>query len=154
MDIVDITTGKVATPNHPRTSPDHILLQGTLTSGAVTSISYYTAPSPTIDPIGIRWTITGTKGQIELVTPGGQWQIEAPEAKLRVKIGEEDVQEIELYGKIEEELTKVPLMAKNTARVYEAFVGSEDESKGKAPDFEEAVQTHKLLDWIRSEAGW
>jgi hypothetical protein len=112
----------VVAANHPKTSPDHVLLQGNLASGAVASIAYYAAPSSNIDSTGIRWTITGTEGQIKLVTPAGQWQLEAPGTSLKIRVGNGEVEEVDLDGKDGKAVKSVGNIGRNTARSYEAFV--------------------------------
>jgi hypothetical protein len=152
--IVNIKTGQVETPDYPKSSPDHIFVQGTLSSGALASISYFAAPTPTIDPVGVRWIISGSKGQIEVVTPPGQWQMDAPGTTLKVKVGEEQVQVLTFEKNDAEKLKDIPNIAKNTARLYDAFASSSKKGKETVPTFEEAVKTHELLDWIRKEAGY
>jgi hypothetical protein len=145
----------VVTANHPKTSPDHILVQGTLASGATASIAYYTAPTPTVDSKGIQWTITGTEGQIQVVTHEGQWQMfEAPAISLKVRSGKGEVEELDLVGGDGSVVESMGEKGRNTARLYEAFVSHDDGHRDRFPDFEDALKTHELLDWIRKEAGW
>ena len=53
---------------HPKTAPDHILVQGELANGALASISFRKARKP-VDALGLRWLITGTKGELEVTFP-------------------------------------------------------------------------------------
>jgi predicted dehydrogenase len=152
IDIIDTVTYDVTTPNHPKTSPDHVLVQGTLTSGAVASMAYYTAPGPKIDSVGIHWIITGSEGQIEIITPEGQWQLGASGTRLKVVVGKGEVEVVDLDGNDGEVVKSMVEIGKNTARVYEAFVSGVKEDKDRFADFRDAVETHKLLDWIRTEA--
>lgn len=152
MTIVD-AEGKVVNKEWKKTSPDDILVQGRLEGGALASLTYYTAPGKSIDGVGIRWLITGSEGQIEITTPELQWQMGPPGTKLRVKFGKEaEVEEVG-FENVEEvkEVRESGFPATNTARLYEGFV----EGRGEVfADFESAVKTQKLLDWIRREAGW
>ena len=130
-------TGEVVSPNHPKTTPGHVLVQGTLTSSALVSLIYRTIPDPdrTIDDVGIRWLITGEEGEIELCTAVGQWQIAGNGMVLKARLGKgKEVQVIELEETGGE--------GGNTARQYEAFLKGERE---KFPDFGDAMDTHKLL---------
>ena len=54
-----------------KTAPNEIFLQGILQSGAVVSVNFRNVPfgNKTIDDKGVRWTITGTEGEIEITTP-------------------------------------------------------------------------------------
>ncbi|KAE8451058.1 hypothetical protein EG329_004730 [Mollisiaceae sp. DMI_Dod_QoI] len=152
-DIVD-ASGAIITKNHPKTSPDNIQLQGTLESGASVSIAYYTFPGPAIDGTGIRWMITGTEGQIEITTPEMQWQMGPPGTVLKVRLGrEKEVEVVDFENVVGEEqaVKKMNFPGVNTARLYQAFVDGKMEV---FPDFKDAVKTHRLLDWIRREAGW
>jgi hypothetical protein len=68
--------GEVITSNYHKTTPNHLLVQGMLSSGALASIAYRTVPdSPTTDGVGIRWIMTGSDGEIEITTPEIQWQM-------------------------------------------------------------------------------
>ncbi|KAH8600019.1 hypothetical protein B0O99DRAFT_611578 [Bisporella sp. PMI_857] len=146
------TEGKVVAENYIKTSPDHILVQGTLSSSATASLSYYTAPGPTIDNTGIRWLITGTEGEIEVTTPEGGWQIRTAGAVLKLREGKGEVQTIDWQDVKEEPVIKgLDDISGSVGRSYEAFVGG-DEERGKFADFKDAVRTHELLDRIRDAA--
>lgn len=118
------TAGEVVNPAYTRTSPDHILVQGTLTSGAVASIIFRKPPSA-VDDTGVRWIITGTKGEIEVTTrEEAQWQMADPDMKLRVKVGKEsEAREVDYKGDAEDrfKLSDLQPIALNTARSYVAF---------------------------------
>lgn len=144
--------GKVVKENVIRTSPDHILVQGTLSSGALASLSYYTAPATTIDNTGIRWLITGTEGEIEVTTPEGQWQMGTSEAVLKLREGKGEVQTLNWQDVKEDPALKgLDDAARGVGRVYEAFLGGQEE-KEKVADFKDAVKTHELFDRIRAAA--
>jgi hypothetical protein len=87
---------KVVNPAYPVTSPDHILVQGVLASGAVASFAFRKPPSTAVDDVGFRWLITGTKGEIEVTVPEMNWQFADPRMKLRIKkVGEETAREVD-----------------------------------------------------------
>ena len=143
-------TGEIIDTNYPRTAHDHVLVQGTLSSGAVASLIFRTVAGKTIDSSGIRWLITGTDGEIEVNTTEAQWQMGPPGTVLKARIGKDsDVQAIDLKVKEEPEIAERPFPVTNTARLYEAFGIGDGET---FPTFEDALQTHRLLDWIREEA--
>ncbi len=94
----------------------------------------------------MHWLITGTKGEIEIVTPEVQWQLGPPGMKLRVRTKEAGFEEV---GWEEEHVNKVGFPGTNVARVYEAFAKGE---KGKYADFDDAVVRHRMLDMIVKSA--
>jgi predicted dehydrogenase len=151
IDIMNTKTYEVTVPNHPKTSPDHVLVQGTLASGAVASLAYYTAPGPRIDSTGVHWIITGSEGQIELITPEGQWQLEAPGTSLKVVAGKGAVEVVQIDGKDGNVVKNLLQVGRNTARAYEAFLSGE-EGRDRFANFGDAVKTHELLDWVKNGA--
>lgn len=140
------STGEVVTPNYPKNTPDHVFVQGTLSSGALASIAYRVIPDPdrSIDGVGIRWLITGDEGEIELTVPEGQWQLSSEGVKLRARLGKgKEAEAVDFQAK--GEAGSIGGLGANTAREYEAFFKGETD---KFPDFKDALQTHKLLDLI------
>ncbi len=99
----------------------------------------------------MHWLITGTEGEIEIVTPEVQWQLGPPGTKLRVRTKEAGFEEVGWEEGIREEehVNKVGFPGTNVARVYEAFAKGE---KGKYSDFEDAVVRHRMLDMIVKSA--
>jgi len=145
--------GEVVYPNHPKTAPDHIAVLGTLKSGAPATLTYRTVTGKTIDGVGIRWLITGTEGEIEVTIGEVQFQIENPGTTLRVKRGKEgQVETVDLEGGVDGEdklIKEMGWSARNTARLYEAFVEGNGD---RFADFEGAVEMHKLFDLIKEAA--
>ena len=143
--------GEVVNPTYPKTSPEHILVQGTLSSGAVASIAYR-KPVSAVDSIGIRWLITGTKGEIEVTTKETQWQMADPSMKLRVKLGEGETREVDYKeDDADARFSSLDVVALNTARSYAAFAKGDET---RYATFESALKTHRLLDRIAKSAGW
>lgn len=145
------TNGEVVNPSYTRTSPDHILVQGTLTSGAVASIIFRKPPSA-VDDTGVRWIITGTKGEIEVTTRETQWQMADPDMNLRVKVGKEsEAREVDYKGNADDQfkLSDLDSIALNTARSYVAFA---EDDQTRYATFESALGTHRLLDRIAKSA--
>jgi predicted dehydrogenase len=142
--------GEVTDPSHPRSTPSHISILGTLNSGATASITYRTT-SPSVEPIGLRWLITGTEGEIEITTPEAQWQ-SAPldQITLKARIGKGETDIVDFMGEEDGVIEGLRSTARNTARLYEGFAKSERE---KYPDFRQALEIQRLLDLIREEAG-
>jgi predicted dehydrogenase len=145
------TKGEVVDAAYPRTSPDHILVQGTLSSGAVASITFR-KPLSAVDNTGFRWLITGTKGEIEVTTKETMWQMADPSMKLRVKVGrEDDAREVDYKDDVDDRFSSLDVVALNTARLYAAFAKGDDLHYAT---FESALETHRLLQRIAESAGW
>ena len=143
--------GELVNPAYPKTAPDHILVQGTLTSGAVASI-IFRKPKAAVDDIGFRWIITGTKGEIEVTTKETHWQMADPSFKLRVKVGKEpEAREVDFKDDADARFSGLEAIALNTARSYAAFAEG-DESRYAT--FESALKTHRLLNRIAESAQW
>lgn len=133
--------------DYKRTSPDHIAVQGKLSSGAIATINYSTFPHSALDE-GVRWTISGTKGQIVVTTGVDQWQ-NMPNEKIVVKVkkAEKDVEIVELEKQVfQGSVSK----GYNTAREWEAFRKGDKE---EFADFEQATKSHEVLDRIMIAAG-
>lgn len=136
----DGSIGKV-----PKNTPDQVLIQGTLISGAVASLNYRTAPAGSVGGVGVHWIITGTEGEIDVKTQELMWQVDfgGSVLKLKTKDGLEDV---DFSVKEEEWISGLSIPAHNTARSWEAFAKGD---QGRFVDFEGALEEQKLLDAIR-----
>jgi predicted dehydrogenase len=123
-------------------------VHGTLKSGAFASINFRDVHGKTVSGAGVRWTITGTEGEIEVTSPEFPWQFGMPGAKILLRAGEKDeIEEVDFKDLGEKEYVstmKVP--AANVARVYDAFATGK---KGRFASFEDAVETHRLLDAVK-----
>ncbi|KAF9761117.1 hypothetical protein IL306_003950 [Fusarium sp. DS 682] len=139
----------IVDPAYKKTAPDHMLVQGVLTSGAVAAISFRKAKKP-VDDLSIRWLITGTEGEIEVTVPEGHFQMGPDGSTLRMRVGKEgEVEDVSFKdATVPEHVQKAPPVGRNTARVYEAFGNDQT----KYADFESALKTHKLLDQIARDA--
>jgi predicted dehydrogenase len=150
--VIDFSTGKVVNPVHPRTAPDQIFVQGTLTSDAVASIAYRKAPASADDRY-TRWIISGTEGEIELTITKGHWQYghEGVSRSLKIKVGKDgELQNLDLTNMDTSPASKIPNPGTNTARLYQSFA----KGQGLEATFESATKTHRLLDRIAKSAGW
>ncbi|KAK1700770.1 oxidoreductase family protein [Colletotrichum godetiae] len=136
--------------SYPKSSPDHILVQGILQNGAPASLTFRTTPAAASE-VGARWIISGTKGEIEAVWDGGQWQIHNLSKSLKYKLLEGEEQRVTLEsGKLPAGL-EVSATGLNTALVFDAF------SKGdtsRYADFETALKNHILLEEILKVSGY
>ncbi|KAH6896825.1 hypothetical protein B0T10DRAFT_583489 [Thelonectria olida] len=143
-----IKTGKQVESAHPRTAPDHVFVQGELSSGAVASLSFRKAKKP-VDGLGLRWLITGTEGEIEITFPEDHLQMGHAGRSIRFRSGKDDEVKVIKFGEEEPAYVgSVPYPGTNTARLYEAFV----KDNGQFPDFGAALKTHELLDRIAKDS--
>ncbi|KAH8680852.1 hypothetical protein BX600DRAFT_428829 [Xylariales sp. PMI_506] len=149
--IMDLSNGQIVDPAHPKTSPDHIFVQGTLENDVVASIAFKKAISA-VDNTGLRWTITGTEGEIQLTTPEGHLQFDGPQGwSLKVKKGKADqAEDIDLANLDNSPAAGIPAPAPNIARLYQSFA----KGSGLEATFESSLKTHRLLDRIAKSAGW
>lgn len=140
----------VVDPAYPKSSPDHILVQGVLQNGALASIACRTTPV-TAGEVGARWIISGTKGEIEAVWDGGQWQIHSPSKQLKYKLvgGEEKNVTLET-GKLPEGV-EVSAAGLNTVLIFDAFANGD---ASRYADFETALKNHVLLETILKKSGY
>ncbi|KAG0652059.1 Aspirochlorine biosynthesis E [Hyphodiscus hymeniophilus] len=140
--------GDLVDPAYPITSPDHIFVHGTLNSGVSASINFRAISGKTVSGTGVRWTITGTEGEIEVSSPEVGWQYGMPGQKILMRTGDKDeVEEVDFTDKEEKQyVSAVGLLSKNPARIYEAFAEGE---KNKYATFEDAMDVNKVLDGIK-----
>ncbi|KAI1360483.1 oxidoreductase [Xylaria arbuscula] len=141
--------GVLVNPAYPKTGADQILVQGTLESGALASLSVKQSKND-IDGVAFRWVISGSEGEVEIIAPEFNWQAGAPKRTLRLKIGDEAVQNVDFLAGDQIE-SKVPFIAANVARQYSAFAKGD---LNTVATFESAVKTHRLLNRILKAAGW
>ncbi|KAK1847717.1 oxidoreductase family protein [Colletotrichum chrysophilum] len=133
----------IAIPSHPKTAPDHILVQGSLQSGALATVHFRTTQA-SIDDVGIRWIISGSKGEVEITSPSSSWQGYFPNRKIKVKVFGGETRDVDFAADLGA-AAEVGQRAVNTALVLDAF------AKGKMElyaDFEAGLRNHKLLDVI------
>lgn len=149
--IIDPSTGEVLLKEHPKTSPDQILVHGISEAGTVASVVMKSGKA-SADKVGTRWYITGTEGEIVVTTEEGLWQYASPSTRsIRVCVGRSGVpQEIDFSSGDLSRGSKLPFPSPNTCRIYENFASE----GGEVVTFEEALKLHRLLDRIAESAGW
>ena len=135
------------------TSPDNIMIQGRLESGAI--LNAYVGVHP-FHGSGYRFEIYGTEGTLAMVGGGEAGQ----ETKRKIMGGRKDdkaMQEIP----VPERLKWVPEEVRNGGESYDVgqmwvkFAEAIRTNKRIEPDFDSAVRRHRMLDAIRkaSETG-
>lgn len=148
--LLDMATGEVVNPAAPRNTPDHIFINGRLESGVAASITVRKTTKP-VDELGLRWLISGTKGEIEVTMPEDHIQQAPLGRKIRLRREKEDVELYEFEKPQEpEHLTNAAHIGQNTARLYEDIATGQDD----LADFQQATRLHRLLDKIVKESGY
>ncbi|TVY49794.1 Galactose/lactose metabolism regulatory protein [Lachnellula occidentalis] len=109
-----------------RTSPDHVFVQGKLASGALASIAFRTLPTPNkeVEDGFLKWTITGTEGEIVVVQKEGHWQIiDSDGFVVKMRKGKGEVEIVDLGTGVQDSEAVVAIggTVRNVGRVYEAF---------------------------------
>ncbi|RFU81063.1 oxidoreductase family [Trichoderma arundinaceum] len=149
--LIDFATGEVTDPARKRTAPDHMLLNGKLESGAVASIAFRKV-TKTVDGKGLRWLISGTKGELEITIDGPNFQMDVAEKQLRlVQASDGQTQDIDFSDPKELGYAKnISPMGVNTSRLLERSLVAPTE----VASFEDALKLHQLLDKIAEAASF
>lgn len=136
-------------------TPDQVLIQGTLSSGAVFS-AHFRGGKPFPSPPQFLWRIYGDKGEIEVSGPSGFLNTVAP-GDMKILVHNQASGEVEEVkpekDEFDVEFGDIQNHALNIGRVYEAY-----RKGGEFVSFEEAVARHDLLadlyaSWDSGEQG-
>lgn len=144
--LLNTSTGEIVKPEYPRKAPDHMFVQGVLNNGAIASVNYRRSPQQIGKPT--RWLISGTEGEIEFTVEGPMLQMGSNPREIRIKTAKDEngPRVVEWAGSTPAHVESVAFPGQNTAYLFEDF------AQGKAPDFEAALELHKLLDRIVKDA--
>lgn len=138
---------------------DHIMVQGKLKSGAITSISvravHRAVKRRDSNQIQMRagkpphmiWKIFFEKGEVSLDAPGASVQWSYERDTLTIKQFDYATDKEETIEVAEMELEDIETPSRMIGRVYEAFA-----SGGEYPTFEHALENHRRLDKIAESA--
>lgn len=145
-------TGKVVNPAFKVTAPEYILVQGVLESGAAASINLRCVPA-SVEESSIRWIVSGTEGELELIAPGGSYvQGNLSKSKLLVKKWKGETEEIDFNKRDEPAyVSSAGDLSINIARLYESFATGKEDGY---PSFESAKKIHNLIEQIKKVAVW
>ncbi|RYG70448.1 Gfo/Idh/MocA family oxidoreductase [bacterium] len=131
----------------PATSPDQVLVAGTLESGAPISAHYYGGESK---GDGLIWRIVGTQGELQLTGPGGHSQL--VQLELFGAQGEtKKLEKLPLPKKLADDATDGPIVG-NVRRVYQALAADLRDDTQTAPSFADAVKVHQVIAAIEAAA--
>lgn len=123
-------------------------VQGVLNSGATAAFSIRTCPLPA-DGVAFRWVITGTEGEVAFTAGPGVFQMSPPGAKITLKKGMADTEEVDFSRKEGEYYANMGPMGGNTLRFYEA-VAKDD--VGAFSTIEQTLETEKLMRQLKKVA--
>lgn len=143
VNVIDRSDGSVLDKGVVNTVPDHIHLQGIVTSNAVVSYTWRGGPSFPDTPRA-DWRIVGTEGELRLTSPGWSLNVGQPETKL--EFFDKRSGKVEIVTAEKDEWDEMPVPAQNIGRLYEAY------RKGESvPDFQSAIKRHEFLEelWSR-----
>ncbi|VUC25113.1 unnamed protein product [Clonostachys rosea] len=134
-----------------KNTPDHILVQGRLKSGAVASIAYrWCYLQEAVGNVGFRWIISGTEGELEITADQGQWQMNSSDRKLKLRLRGKPEEEVDFSVADAGFVQSMASFGQNSGRILNAFAHGDE---ALYADFSSAVQTHKLLDEILKKSG-
>lgn len=129
------------------TSPEQVLVQGTLESGAAFSIHYRGGVSRGVN---LLWEINGTQGDIQVTGASGHAQL----VDLAVTGGNGDARGLSPLMPPASAYQGLPdsATARNVARIYALIAQDIRQGTRRAPGFDDAVVLHELVDAIERSA--
>lgn len=135
-----VETGEVI----PTTSPDQVLVEGLLASGAPLSLHYQ---GDTPRGVGLLWHIHGANGDLQVTAASGFTQL----AQLTVH-GSNDGGELRALTVPSEYARGLPTdpVVGNVARLYALMAADLRTGTSTAPSFDDAVALHRLLDAVET----
>ncbi|KAJ6092403.1 hypothetical protein N7467_004372 [Penicillium canescens] len=136
--------GSVAKENVEKTTPDHVMIQGSLKSGAVFSATIR-GGSPFKGSPGLEWRIYGEKGEIKITGPSAFIEIVGTNSIQLHDFATDEIVEIALNNGA---FTEMDPINRNLARVYEAIAAGD---KSLLCDFEDAVKRHHFIEEIYNQ---
>jgi len=129
-------------------TPDQVLLQGRLESGAI--ISYHLrGGEPFVEQPGVVWLIYGEKGEIRVTNPISMMDIMHAGVTIKLhEFGKKEAQDIEVP---KDHMTDLAHPSQNVGRIYDAYAEGKE---GSYPDWKVAMKRHELIEemWRRSDA--
>ncbi|KAI4826358.1 hypothetical protein E4T44_09946 [Aureobasidium sp. EXF-8845] len=144
-----LSTTLIATTGLPLDRPLPVafkMLAERKAGGNFATIWYLHSPSFSGEP-GCRWTINGSKGDIQITNPRGCFDIE--HAGIEIKYKESGEKESEVVELEEDELSSLEHPAQNVGRLYEAYAKGET---GSYADWKVALRRHKFVDEVFERA--
>lgn len=129
--------GSVAKENAKKTTPDHVMIQGLLKSGAVLS-AMIRGGAPFKGSPGLEWSIYGEK----ITGPSAFIEIVGTNSIKLHDFATDEIMEIALKNGAFAEMGPIN---RNVARIYEAIAAGD---KTILCDFERAVKRHQFIEEV------
>lgn len=131
----------------PKTTPDQVLVQGALESGAAFSIHYRGGLS---QGVNLLWEINGTEGDIQVTAASGHAQLE----QLKIEGARKDASRMSSLMPPASAYEGWPdnAVPRNVARMYALIAEDIRNGTRSAPSFRDAVGLHETLDRIERAA--
>ncbi|KAJ5472304.1 hypothetical protein N7530_006305 [Penicillium desertorum] len=136
--------GSVVKENAVKTTPDHVMIQGTLNSGAVLSATIR-GGAPFKGSPGLEWSIYGEKGEIKIAGPSAFIEIVGTSSVQLHDFATDEIVELKLKNGTFAEMYPIN---RNLARVYEAIAAGD---KSLLCDFEGAVKRHHFIEEVYNQ---
>lgn len=137
-----VETGEIV----PFTSPDQMVVNGTLRNGAVVSAHFQ---SGALHNSGFRMTARGTEGELVLssedVIPTGALRLKGMR---RGDNGPSDLQRIAPLATLSPIVAALPQVTASVAENYRSFAAAVRGQADASPSFHDALARHRLLDAI------
>jgi predicted dehydrogenase len=127
------------------TAPDQLLVAGMLERGAPISVHYRGGEQRST---GLRWEINGTEGDLLVAGPNGHGQMIA----LEVFGGRGDARTVEKLAVPPGRFDGLDDHVVNVALLYDALASDLRSGGQTAPDFDDALRTHRLIEGIEQSA--
>lgn len=139
--IVDIVAdGKVVESGVKKDTSDQIMIQGTLTSGAVMSVHMRGGKGFKGTP-ALVWRIYGEKGEIRITAAAVLLQMGLYDAAVTVYDNSTDT--VEVVNLPKDPYEHLPEWGRNVASLYNAFA-----EEANYPTFDDAVERHRFIDRV------
>ncbi|MCC9622602.1 Gfo/Idh/MocA family oxidoreductase [Thalassospira sp. MA62] len=131
----------------PKDTPDQVLVQGTMASGAALSVHYH---GGVVRGTNFLWEINGTEGDIQVTADLGHSQMVQLTVK-GVRGEEKELTELMPDASVYEGKPEFP-GARNIAGIYALMAEDIKNGTATAPTFADAVELHEVLDAMDKSA--
>lgn len=131
----------------PMTAEDQVVVAGLLEGGAPVGVHYRGAPA---HGPGLTWEVNGTKGDLRITGPGGHSQL-MQLTLFGAAANDAQWQALALPPELAADAHDGPV-AGNVRRIYAALAHDLRHGTKRAPTFDDAVETHRLIAAIERAA--
>lgn len=151
VELIDPQQGGKHVETVQKDTPDQILLQGRLQSGAL--LSYHLrGGEPFPGQPGVVWAIYGEKGEIRVTNPMAMLDMVHDGVSIKLhRFGEKEPQDVELP---KDELADLAHPCQNVGRIYEAYAKGVEGGEDGYPNWKKAIARHEFMEemWRRADS--